>query len=250
MTAQTATAGALWRRLGAVGYAGALVSIATAASNGLAYLVPVVAARLLPAAELGALAALSAIGSIAAVAGLGLQTALAVRWARHGAIAGATRMAVTTAAVTTGLLLLAIPVCAILLRLEPEQTALLAALTFPIVLGGRWLGELQGRELFGRLAAGLVVQAVARYGGLVVALAAGLGLTTALAVGAAGSWLSLLALAMLTPPGSSDGETTPVHGRDVLRAGAATLAMLAVSSADVILARGGSGRSASCWPCR
>jgi O-antigen/teichoic acid export membrane protein len=227
-----------WWRLGVIGYAGAIVSVASAVVNGLAYLVPVLAARLLPAAELGALATLVAIGAIAAVAGLGLQTALAVRWARAGAVPGANRVAVMTAGTAAGLLLLGTPVFALTLRLEPGQTALLALLTFPVVLAGRWLGELQGRERFGRLAAGMVLLAIARYGGLVAALAAGLGLTASLAIGAAGGWLSVGILRLLTaahPAG--DQDLRPLRGREVLRATGATLAMLAISYADLILAR-------------
>ena len=225
-----------WR---AVGAAGAIVSVASMVVNGLAYLIPVLAARLLPADELSVLATLLAIGAIAAVAGLGLQTAVAVRWARQDAVAGSARIAVLTAAVTAGLIILCAPVFAAALRLAPAQTVLLGLLTFPVVLAGKWLGELQGRERFQRLALGMVILAVARYGGLVGALAAGLGVTASLAAGVAGAWISvavLRALAAARPTPASPGGS-PIRGRDVIRAGTATLAMLVISYADVILAR-------------
>ncbi len=242
-----------WRRVSSIGSAGAIVSAATVAVNGLAYLVPVLAARLIPADQLGALATLLAIGAIASVVGLGLQTALAVRWARQDAVPGATRAAAATAAVTCGLLLLAVPVLAIALHLLPVQSMLLAVLTFPVVLAGRWLGELQGQERFGRLALGMVVLGVARYGGLVIALAVGTGVTAALAAGAAGAWIAvawLRSLARTQPRGDTRrgdtrlrGETLPtgiveqMRGQEVVRAGMATLAMLVIAYADLILAR-------------
>jgi hypothetical protein len=153
-------------------------------------------------------------------------------------VPGAARIAVLTAAVTAGLILVCVPVFAGALRLAPAQTILLGLLTFPVVLAGRWLGELQGRERFRRLALGMIILAVARYGGLVVALATGLGVTASLAAGAAGAWVSvavLRALAVRPTPGTSDGPA--IRGRDVIKAGAATLAMLVISYADVILAR-------------
>ncbi len=231
-----------WRRVSSVGSAGVVVGVGTVAVNGLAYLVPVLAARLIPADQLGALATLLAIGAIASVTGLGLQTASAVRWARQDAVPGAARAAAATAAATCGLLLLAVPVLAVALDLPPVQSILLAVLTFPVVLAGRWLGELQGQERFGRLALGMVMLGVARYGGLVIALAVGTGVTTALAVGAAGAWIAVAWLRSLART-RTHGDTQPagtidwMRGREVVRAGMATLAMLVIAYADLILAR-------------
>jgi O-antigen/teichoic acid export membrane protein len=272
-SASGAASAGRWQRLTAIGSAGAIVGVASVAVNGLAYLVPVLAARLLPADQLGALAALVGIGAIAAVAGPGLQLASAVRWARQGAVPRAGRVALATAAVTSGVLLLATPALAAALDLPPIQLVLLAVLTFPVVLAGLWLGELQGRQRFGRLAVGMAVLGGARYGGLVIALAGGLGVTAALAVGAGTAWLAIPVLRRLADPagtGSADpvraqsadtvraegahtvraesADTVRVEGagvavagalagRDVVRAGTATFAMMAISYADLILAR-------------
>jgi O-antigen/teichoic acid export membrane protein len=232
----------LLSRLGALGSAGALVSVAAMAVNGLAYLPPLLAARVLTADQLGALAALLAIAAIASVPGLGLQTALAVRWARQDTVPAAGRVAVATAGVTAVALLVAAPVLAVTLHIPVAQPILLAVLTFPVVLAGFWLGELQGRQRFGRLALGMVILAVDRFGGLVVALAAGLGVTASLAIGAAGAWVSIVALRWLARPVKpASAAVTPVGEpltvRDVTRAATATLAMLATSYADLILAR-------------
>lgn len=220
---------------------GALVGVAGVALNGLAALVPVVAARPLLPDEFGALSALLAVGTVAAVVGAALQTALAVRWSHHETVAGAGRVALLTAGLATGALVAAVPLLAVALDLHPGRSLLLAVLTCPVVLAGRWLGELQGRQRYGRLAAGLTLLGLGRYGGLLVALIAGLGVTAALAVGALTAWLALGALAVLTGRSTAVREDQPagerVAGREVLRAGGATIAMLAISYADLIVAR-------------
>ncbi len=231
---------ASWRRVRALGSAATMVGAATVAVNGLAYLVPVVAARLLPAAELGALASLVAILAVTAVVGLGLQTALAVRWARHGTVTGAGRISLLSAAVTTGAMALAGPGLAATLELPVIQPLLVAATTFPVVLAGRWLGELQGRQRYGRLAAGMVLLGLARYGGLLAALWAGQGVTVSLAAGALGAVAAVAVLPVLCSDRSASAATTVAQratASEVVRASSASIAMLAVSYADLIIAR-------------
>jgi len=250
--------------------AGAVVGAATVAMNALAFVVPLLAARLLTAEDLGALSALLAVGAIAATVGVGLQTALAVRWAKQDTVWGAGRVSLQAAAATTGILLAAVPVLSANLDLPPVQPLLLALLTFPVVLAGRWLGEMQGRRRYGRLAGGLVLLSAGRFGGIMIALVAGAGVTGSLAVGALGAFAAIVAIAALcghgprvvrdrvvarwngiargtgragrgnggaTAAASSGPEPARVSGREVLRASAATLAMLAVSYADLVLAR-------------
>jgi O-antigen/teichoic acid export membrane protein len=225
----------------AVVSAGAVVAVAGVVVNGLAAIVPVVAARPLPVDQFGALSALLAVGTVVAVVGVALQTTLAVRWARHERVDGADRLSLATTAVATGALLAAVPLLSILLHLAAVQTLLLAALTCPVVLAGRWLGELQGRQRYARLAAGMVLLALGRYGGMLVALIAGLGVTASLAVGAATAWVAIVPIALLTvrhgPAVAAEQTGARVTGREVVRAGAATIAMLAISYADLILAR-------------
>ncbi|MCY1136630.1 polysaccharide biosynthesis protein [Actinoplanes sp. Pm04-4] len=219
-----------------IGLSGAAVTVAGAVTNAFGYVVPVLGARRLSAAELGALATVLAIVAIASVPGTGLQIAMAVRRARHpGATAG--RVALITALVCGGAVLLLTPVAGPLLDLPPVLIPLLAVYTFAIVLSGRRLGELQGDERFLRLALGMSVLAAGRYIGLVAGLVLGLGLT--------GSVLLATVLALGVPPVLAVMARTPGappgdHGltaRQVFTAGSATLAMLAVSYADVILAR-------------
>ncbi|MEV1145669.1 polysaccharide biosynthesis protein, partial [Micromonospora sp. NPDC049799] len=91
---QTAGGGTAVVRLGAAGVA---VTVATVLTNALAYVVPVLGARRLTPADLGALATVLALAAIAAVPGFGLQIAVAAHRARQGAT-GSARLAGRTAA--------------------------------------------------------------------------------------------------------------------------------------------------------
>ncbi len=227
--------------LAKVGAGGVAVAVAGFAVNGLAYLVLVLGARQLSAGDLGALATAMAIAATAAVAGLGLQTALAVRWARDGRVDNAGRVTVVTAAAATGVLTVAAPALAAILDLPIAVPLLIAAATAAVVVASRYLGHFQGTERYGWLAVGLLLLAVGRFGGVIVALWAGSGLTGALATGAAIAWLAagVLVLADRIPRSApvSVGEPVLVRARQVLAAGGATLAMLVIASTDLVLAR-------------
>ncbi|MEU6077982.1 polysaccharide biosynthesis protein [Micromonospora sp. NPDC047074] len=231
-----------------LGAAGAAVTVATMLTNALAYLVPVLGARRLAAAELGALATALALAAIAAVPGFGLQIAVAAHRARWGATSGSTRLALRTAALTAGVTALAAPVLSAALRLPVALTLLLAATTFATVLAGRWLGELQGDQRFLRLAAAMTVLAAGRYGGLVLGLALGRGPVACLLLATLTGLAALPLLAHLARPDPAAAPappSTPAGGavdrrltaRHVLTACGASLAMLTISYADLILAR-------------
>ena len=223
------------RRTG-IGAAGLAVTAAGVLTNLLAYVVPVVAARRLSAADLGALATLLAMTAIAGVASTGLQIAVAVHRARYGPSSVA-RSAALTVLVTALALAAALPVAVFVLRLPALATVLAAVSTVGVVAAGRWLGEMQGDQRFVPLAVGLTVLAGGRYGGVVAGLALGAGLTGAVLVGAATAILVLPVLHLLArrPGVAAAGE--PLPARAVLTAGGATVAMLVVSYADLLLAR-------------
>lgn len=235
-----------------LGVAGAAVTAATMLTNGLAYLVPMLGARQLTASDLGALATVLALGAIAAVPGFGLQIAVAAHRARWGS-SGTTRLALRTAAFTAGVTLAAAPVLTLALRLPVALTLLLAPTTFATVLAGRWLGELQGDQRFLRLSGAMTGLAAGRYGGLIVGLTLGWGPVGSLLLGMLAGFLVLPLLARLAAPGSTavsgaapEPRVAPtpageqdrtLSGRQVLTACGATLAMLVISYADLILAR-------------
>ncbi|MGC5022705.1 polysaccharide biosynthesis protein [Micromonospora sp. DT47] len=244
---QTTTRDSAARRLGTAGVA---VTVAATLTNALAYLVPVLGARHLSAGDLSTLATVLALSAIAGVPGLGLQIAVAVHGARYGRTPTA-RVTVATAALAGGAVVVAAPVIIPTLRLSVEVAALLAAMTVAVVLAGRWLGELQGDERFLRLATGMTVLAVGRYGGVIAGLALGAGLLGSLLTGVVVAYLALPLLAWLAwqrrvgvaatahPPvrPAAPGYASVLGARQVMTASSATLAMLAVSYADLLLAR-------------
>jgi hypothetical protein len=239
MDATIPVQGGRLRVVGRMGRAGAAVTAAGMAVNALAYVAPLLGARTLSAADLSALATALALSAIASVAGLGLQTAIAVHRSDHGAVPNARSAALRTAAAATTVLLLASPIEVWALDLPFVLPLLVAAGMVAVVVGSRWLGELQGAQRYGALAAGMVVQSVGRYGGVIAGLAVGAGVTGSIALGVVVAWLGLPLLALLTRGG---GPTTAAHAsplrlREVFNAGAATLAMLAISYADLIFAR-------------
>lgn len=219
-----------------IGMAGGAVAIAGALTNALGYLVPVLGARRLSAADLGALATVLAIAGIAGVPGLGLQIAVAVHRARRpGAATG--RIAWVTAAVCGGAVVVLTPVAGALLDLPAAVTLLLAVYTGAVVIAGRWLGELQGDERFLRLALGMAVLAAGRYGGLIAGLVLGAGLTGTVLAGTAAALLIPPVLAVLARSDPAPADGAGITARQVVTACSATLAMLVVSYADLILAR-------------
>ncbi|WP_327029926.1 polysaccharide biosynthesis protein [Micromonospora sp. NBC_01740] len=219
-----------------LGTAGIAVTLAGVFVNGLAYVVPVLGARHLDPAELSALATLLALGAIGGVASTGLQIAVAVHRARHGRAATA-RPALLTVLVTAALLALTLPVAAVQLRLTAPAVLLLGVLTVAVVAAGRWLGELQGDQRFLRLAGGMALLGAGRYGGMVAGLSLGGGLTGSLLAGALTSVLVLALLVRLNRGAGIDPAVPSLATRTVLTASGATLAMLVVSYADLLLAR-------------
>jgi O-antigen/teichoic acid export membrane protein len=129
------------------------------------------------------------------------------------------------------------------LDLSVEVVALFAAMTLAFVLAAGWLGELQGDQRFVRLAAGMAILALGRYAGVIGGLVFGAGLTGSLLAGVVTSYAALPILLWIARAGA-DPERRPhvpreaeLGLRSVLTAGVATLAMLVVSYADLILAR-------------
>jgi O-antigen/teichoic acid export membrane protein len=259
--ATTAKSAGRWgavRRSGMLGLgtAGVAVGLAGAVVNGLAYVVPLLGARHLTPDGLSALATALAIGAIATVPGLGLQTAIAVRRARDGTFGNAGRITAMTAVAAAGSLLAATPLIMGTLHLSAAVPLILAITAAAVVVASRWLGELQGSQRFGRLAVGMMLLAVGRYGGVIAGLVSHVGVTGSLLMGGAVALACLPALAALERRAPDDaaaagilagaqvsdevGATVPagrLRAWDVLTAGGATLAMLVASYADLILAR-------------
>jgi hypothetical protein len=228
------------QRLRGLATAAGAVTAGAALANVLAYFVPLIGARHLDPDGFSVLATIMAVCAIAAVPSLGLQTAAAVHQARHAAVPGLARLSVLTAALTAAAMLIAAQPVAAVLHLPGAAMPLAAAMTVPVVLAGGLLGVFQGDGRFGRLALAMVLLGLARCGGVIVGLVLGLDVHGVLAAGAAGAWLALAAIAALS------ARSTPAAAqrwpgrrlvRDLAAASSATLAMFAVSYADLIAAR-------------
>ncbi len=220
--------------LARLGRAGAVVTVATTAANLLAYLAPLLGARQLAAADFSALATVLALCAVFGVPSQGLQTAVAVRVAR-GERMSTTRLGLATAAVTSGVLLLLGPLLVANLYLGWNVIVLTAALVFPVVVCGGWLGVLQGQHLFGRLAIGMILLGLARFAGIITGILLGQSVTGILLLGVAGSMLGVLPIMLLVPR-----DKAPAPGRiarEVWACVLAMVAMLVMSYMDVIAAR-------------
>ncbi|GIH09387.1 polysaccharide biosynthesis protein [Rhizocola hellebori] len=224
-------------RAAQLGRAGIAVAAATVVANFLAYLVPLFGARKLDAGNLSAIATVMAILAIASVPALGLQMAVAVGRAKHGAVHRLNRLILLAVAATVIPLLLLTPVLSHTLRL-PWQVVPFAAVTVAAVtVASGWLGVLQGSMRFSRLALGMVLLGITRCGGIIAGLLAGFDLVGMVALGAAVSVLATAAIRPLLPPPVDLAEPPPMLSREVWAAGSATLALFVLSYADLIAAR-------------
>lgn len=219
--------------MGELGKAGAAVTIAASAANLLAYLVPLLAARTLVAADVGAVAAIMAILAIAGVPGLGLQLAVAVATARHNAVDRLHQLTMVTAAATVIPLILLTPLLSSALDLPWPTVPLTALIAGLVIVGSGRVGVLQGSMRFTRLALGLALIGVARCGGIIIGLLMGLPLTGVLLLGVV---VAALSVAPLLRIGAPAGDT-PELKRDLWAATSATLAFFLLSYADLIAAR-------------
>jgi O-antigen/teichoic acid export membrane protein len=222
---------------GQISRAGAAVSVAAAAANLLAYLVPLLGARTLDAENLGAVAAVMAIIAIASVPGMALQLAVAVARAKHGGLHRFGRLTLLATGTAVVPLLLMTPVLAQALRLPWQAIPLIAVITASAIVSSAWLGELQGAGMFSRLAVGIALLGVVRCGGVIAGLLAGYGLLGLLVLGAALAPLAAFAIRLLMP--ATRATVEPIQGlaRTVLAAGSATLVLFLLSYSDLIAAR-------------
>jgi WD40 repeat protein/O-antigen/teichoic acid export membrane protein len=220
--------------------AAASVAVAGAVVNALGYVVPFFGARRLSPGDLSMLASVLAVGAVASVAGLGLQTAVAVKCARSAAVPRLGRVTAWTAGLTLAAMAAGSPVIALVLHMPVVVPLLMGSTIAAVVVVSRFLGELQGAQRFRRLAIGLVLTGLARYGGVIVGLLAGAGVIGSLILGAVVAWLAVPVMAALTretPSSHVDSRARPLRAREIVAASTATLATLAISYADLVLSR-------------
>ena len=231
-----------------------VLAIGMAVANGSNYAFSLAMAAVLGPEAYGALGALLALVLVGSVPGLALQAVVARRTAlreRGGPVAVArgpwpeTRLLVTWAGVALGtLVVLAAPALDAFLHLSSTLPVLWLAVALaptPLLFGVQ--GLLQGQERFGALAAVMVVGALAKLAAGLLLVAAGLGVSGAVAGVATGATLAAAAglrLAAAAPHRSSHrpGRAAALDlGREVGSATVGLLGLFLLANLDVLLAR-------------
>ncbi|MBA0128083.1 polysaccharide biosynthesis protein [Haloechinothrix sp. YIM 98757] len=241
-----------------------IVAIAFGISNLGAYLLNVIAPRLLTPPEWGEFGALLAIVVVGAVAALGVQTVAALRVAalraERQAAGGLDRsdtgplvsLALTTAAVVTGVVVLATPVLVTLLHFgSPWPTLCVAFALALITCNGLFLGILQGSQRFGALARLIAIDGLGRTGSALIGLLLFRTPAGALAMMVVGTLLVVLTGWLMC------GRPLPArHDRsdlgEVFHTAQALLGLVLLVNLDLMLARhhlseAGSGEYAVGW---
>jgi O-antigen/teichoic acid export membrane protein len=214
-----------------------LVSVGIGGNQLAAYLLNVLAARLLVPAAFGELGSLLAVLVIASVPAMGTQTVAALRVARGDSTGDLVALGLVTAVVVTAVALAASPLLVILLHLGSPAPAMgVAAALAGVTLTGLCYGILQGQHRFTALAALLLTDAVCRLGGTLLGLAltgTATGALTGTAIGAAvvavTGWL-----VCGRPRPRRQGKA---HVSEVLHAVSAMLALVLLVNLDLVLAR-------------
>jgi O-antigen/teichoic acid export membrane protein len=215
------------------------VAVAYAGSNGAAYLLTAIAARLLAPPIFGELGSLLAILVIGAVPAMGLQTVVALRVARapeenRGPLV---TLGLMTSAAVMIIGLAAAPLLMALLHLDgPWAVLLLATSLAPITLIGMCYGILQGTQRFPTMARLIACEAVGRVGGTLAGLLIFRSPAGAFAGTAIGSvfvaFVGWLLCGRPMPTRRSKGHVT-----EVLHAIQALLALVLLVNLDLVLAR-------------
>jgi len=214
-----------------------LVSVALAGNNAASYVLSLVAARILVPGAFGELSSLLAVLVIGVVPAMGLQTVVALRVARKPQSAGPLMaLGLFTSAIVAASALMLSPLLIPLLHLGSLAPALLVTAALgPLTLLGLFHGLLQGSRRFSTLAGLIALEGVGKVGGSLLGL-----LLTGTPTGAlAGTAIGALVVVVLSWHicGRPRPRWADRHGRDVLHAAQAMLALVLLVNLDLVLAR-------------
>lgn len=219
-----------------------MVTAGSMTANIASYLLALVAARWLGPAGYGEFAALTAAQLVLAVPALALQTVVA-REVVHGRdAAGLRRLASRCTAIVAVLAaLLVVPIAAALGTGVAATAAALLTAPMLVLLAGEQ-GLVQGAGRFAALAVVLAAAGAGKVVPAVAALALGGGAGAALTLSAVGTGVVAIGARLLTGPApdaaaSAGAPQATVGVAAVLRASQVQLALIALSSVDVLLAR-------------
>ncbi|HEV2781639.1 MAG TPA: hypothetical protein VGX25_19825 [Actinophytocola sp.] len=229
-------------RMRALLSASATVTLATVAVNLLSYALVAIGTRTLGPeryAELAALLGLLLVGYVPAAT---VQVVLARRVAA-GERGGLGQASLRTAVAVTVIGAVALPVLHLTLRISVPSLLFLVAALPAMTLGGAPMGAAQGLHLFGRLATTTTIIGAGRVGGAIAGLAAGGTAASAMAGMTTGAWLALFAAAAAVKGqawraiAAREGAQARAATREVAHATLTMLAMAAIMTADVLLAK-------------
>ena len=222
-----------------------MVAVAMAFGQVLAYVVYVLAARRLTPDDFSSLSSLLTIVVIGAVLAFGLQAVSARRTAQadaadHAGIAARVqRFGLLAGVVIAGLIAVASPLLAVLLRQAGVGDVLVIAVMFiPLTFVGALYGYAQGREDHLRLGGLLLVGAIGRFGGGLLGLLVFGTVTGTLVATMVGTWLGVgvgwwwFGRTRREPPAVIARLTA-----EVLHASHALFAFFIATSVDLLLAR-------------
>ncbi|EME16591.1 polysaccharide biosynthesis protein [Rhodococcus triatomae] len=215
-----------------------LVTAGSMTANVASYLLALLAASWLGPAGYGEFAALTAAQLVLAVPALALQTVVAREVVLGGDDAALRRLVIRCTAIVAALAaVLVVPVAAMLGTGVAATAAALLTAPMLVLLAGEQ-GLLQGEGRFGALAVVLGAAGLGKVLPAVAVLAVGGGPGAALTASAVGTGAVAAAARLLTGrPSARAGEHHAVGVASVLRASQVQLALIALSSVDVMLAR-------------
>ena len=215
-----------------------MVTVGSMTANAASYLLALLAAGLLGPSGYGEFAALTAAQVVLAVPALALQTVIAREVVLGGDPATLRRLGLRCAVIVALLsaALLAPVAAALGTGVEATAAALLTAPLLVLLAGEQ--GLLQGSGQFAALSVVLAAAGLGKVLPAVTVLATGGGPGGALAASAVGTGVVAVAARLLTGPRPHRDPARAVVGvTAVLRASQVQFALMALSSADVLLAR-------------
>ena len=221
------------------------VAVGLAAAQVLAYLLNLIAARLLGPQSYGAFAALMSVMLIASTVALGLQAASSKRVVateqsvRPEVGWGLLRVGIRTSVLLGLVAVLLSPLIATVLRLDNVTAAVVTAVIIGVfTLGGSQLGITQGAEKFGRLGSLYSSVQLCRTLGAVAGAAVGHTLTGTLLGLLAGTIVGVaVGQVIVAPLVSRPAAPVPGIGGETWHATHALLALFVLTNMDILLAR-------------
>lgn len=217
-----------------------MVTVGSMTANIAAYLLALPAARWLGPAGYGEFAALLAAQLVLAVPALALQTVVA-REVVHGKPVPALRvLGYRCAAIVAVVALACVPLMSWALDTSLAATASALVAAPLLVLLGTEQGLLQGAGRFAELSVVLAGAGIVKVAPAVAVLAVGGGPGPTLLAGAAGTGVMAFVARLITsrrPSGTGPVDTTTIGVATVLRASQVQLALIALTSVDLVAAR-------------